>query len=396
MEKKKVNKKIKKKKKGFTLIELLAVIIILGVIMLIAIPSVTRYINDSRKNSYVDTAKQIVKGAIPMVNGGELDMYDTNTTYYIPASCVPTENAMSSPYGEFDKAYVIVGYTGEGYEYYWVSVDTAHQGIEMRAYNKLSKSDVKPNIETIEPNVGIGDRENIRILDAEECQGFSEPSVRAKSINENGEVVDSSPQLTVISGDGNHVGDEVALGNEHFYVVNPNKNNKKVLIAKYNLNVGSNKNPNVPEGIQNETVKGSVSGSTMYGNVAYASTNYWKEKIGNTYPGQICTSTTTTNCAYVFDNNSSIYQYLSDYKETLGISGSIRLLGVDEALELGCVFTPYQSCSNALPFTYSTSYWLGSPGSIYNMWYIRTDKTIFCDYSPTNSYGQGVRPVIEI
>ena len=197
MEKKNKKKVVKKKKikKGFTLIELLAVIIILGVIMLIAIPSVTRYINDSRKNSYVDTAKQIVKGAIPMVNGGELDVYDTNTTYYIPASCVPTENAMSSPYGEFDKAYVIVGYTGEGYEYYWASVDTAHQGIEMKAYNKLSKSDVKPNIETIEPNVGIGDRENIRILDAEECQGFSEPSVKAKTINANGEVVDYAPPI---------------------------------------------------------------------------------------------------------------------------------------------------------------------------------------------------------
>lgn len=33
-----------KEKKGFTLIELLAVIVILGVIMMIAIPSVTGYI----------------------------------------------------------------------------------------------------------------------------------------------------------------------------------------------------------------------------------------------------------------------------------------------------------------------------------------------------------------
>ena len=117
------------KNKGFTLIELLAVIIILGVIMLIAIPSVTRYINESRKDTYIDTARQIVKGAIPLVNSGELDVYDMDTTYYIPASCIPTENSMSSPFGEFEQAYVIVGYTGEGYVYYWASVDKAHQGI---------------------------------------------------------------------------------------------------------------------------------------------------------------------------------------------------------------------------------------------------------------------------
>ena len=49
-------------KKGFTLIELLAVIIILGILMLVAIPSVTKYISDSRKEGYVATAKTIIDG----------------------------------------------------------------------------------------------------------------------------------------------------------------------------------------------------------------------------------------------------------------------------------------------------------------------------------------------
>jgi len=44
-----------KKRNGFILIELLAVIIILGIHMIIAIPSVTSY--------YIDTAKEIVSGA---------------------------------------------------------------------------------------------------------------------------------------------------------------------------------------------------------------------------------------------------------------------------------------------------------------------------------------------
>ena len=49
-----------KKKKAFTLIELLAVIIILGVLMLVAVPSVTGYISNSRKEAYINTAKEYV------------------------------------------------------------------------------------------------------------------------------------------------------------------------------------------------------------------------------------------------------------------------------------------------------------------------------------------------
>ena len=38
-------------KKGFTLVELLAVIVILAVLALVAMPNVTRLMNDSRKNA---------------------------------------------------------------------------------------------------------------------------------------------------------------------------------------------------------------------------------------------------------------------------------------------------------------------------------------------------------
>ena len=40
-----------KNKKGFTLIELLAVIVILGIILVIAIPSISAAILNSRKNA---------------------------------------------------------------------------------------------------------------------------------------------------------------------------------------------------------------------------------------------------------------------------------------------------------------------------------------------------------
>ena len=139
-------KKITTKKKGFTLIELLAVIIILGILMIIAIPSVTSYISDSRKSTYVDTAKEIMIGTRNVVNDGNLGMFDTNTTYYITASYIKTENASKSPYGEFEEAYVAVIYDGKGYKYYWISVDETGQGVR-----NIVKSDLltEDDIESI-------------------------------------------------------------------------------------------------------------------------------------------------------------------------------------------------------------------------------------------------------
>ena len=48
---------------GFTLVELLAVIVIMGILMMVAIPSVTRVIENSRKDSFVDIAKSYANAA---------------------------------------------------------------------------------------------------------------------------------------------------------------------------------------------------------------------------------------------------------------------------------------------------------------------------------------------
>ncbi len=46
-----------KNNKGFTLVELLAVIVIMGILMMVAIPAITRTIENSRKDTFIDIAK---------------------------------------------------------------------------------------------------------------------------------------------------------------------------------------------------------------------------------------------------------------------------------------------------------------------------------------------------
>ena len=59
--------------KGFTLIELLAVITIMGILMLVAIPAVSRTIENSRRDSFADVAKTYINTIRNAVIADELE-----------------------------------------------------------------------------------------------------------------------------------------------------------------------------------------------------------------------------------------------------------------------------------------------------------------------------------
>ncbi len=69
------------KKKGFTLIELLAVILILGIITLIAIPIVSKILSQSKKSSFETTINNVVSAIEDTCRLQQLKDQDINYTY---------------------------------------------------------------------------------------------------------------------------------------------------------------------------------------------------------------------------------------------------------------------------------------------------------------------------
>ena len=175
-----------KNKKGFTLIELLAVIIILGVLMIIAIPAVTEYISSSRKSAYITTATRYIDGVRNMVNAAEIPVYDKETTYYIPGSCVSMEKGGKSPYGDWREYYVVVTYDGTSYDYYWTSRDETNTGIYLTYQDLLDVDRIENDVTSISTSIGVGDREKILVL-KDSCDiNDAEELIATSSIPEKG------------------------------------------------------------------------------------------------------------------------------------------------------------------------------------------------------------------
>ena len=158
-----------KNEKGFTLIELLAVMVILGVLLLIAVPAVSNYIGDSRKKAYITTAKEYIKEAEKKVLSKEYKFYDKDTTYYIQINNIPLENSGKSPYGEWKDAYVAVAYNGNSdWEYAWASLDEQGFKVDLTARDELDEEDVykaEPKYMRLNNRSPIDTRNKVIIID---------------------------------------------------------------------------------------------------------------------------------------------------------------------------------------------------------------------------------------
>ena len=160
-----------KDKRGFTLVELLAVIIILAILMMVAIPSVSSYIVNSRKEAYIQTAKQVVGGIVNLVNANKLDLYDLDTTYYIPAACAKLESGGQSAFGgKWEKNYVVVTYTGEDFDYYYTALDSTKTGNYITYSDNLDPDHILTGLDKVPTDICIGERDRI-VYYSDKCDG---------------------------------------------------------------------------------------------------------------------------------------------------------------------------------------------------------------------------------
>ncbi|MDD3241499.1 MAG: prepilin-type N-terminal cleavage/methylation domain-containing protein [Bacilli bacterium] len=141
-------------KKGFTLIELLAVIVILGVIMVIAIPSISNYIIASKNETFVTTAKQFISAVKTSISNDEYILpVEKNEVTIIPISSIDlNKGGVVSPYGNNwikEKSYIAIINDGDNinpeYTYYIAMQDSKNYAIPLTKEISLNKSVVISN-----------------------------------------------------------------------------------------------------------------------------------------------------------------------------------------------------------------------------------------------------------
>ena len=168
-----------KNKKGFTLIELLAVIVILGVLLAIAIPSVAKYINSAKKSTYVDNVQSYVKAA-------RQEVLINNSPYALPvnnneatiiafstlASALDNGGKTSSYGGEFVNANSFIVIVNENtaeepqYVYYISAIDDKGYGIGTDASHAAA--------------INYDSLKEVNIVQLGSGNGFAKPAVNSK------------------------------------------------------------------------------------------------------------------------------------------------------------------------------------------------------------------------
>ena len=319
---------MKKNEKGFTMIELLAVIVIIGLLVAIAIPSVTKYITESRRKTVASSIDGYITAVTIDVNNKKYKFTNENTIYALPIECVSLEKGGKSPFGEWSPAnddywaYVLVQYNHDKYihTYGFTFKDSAGYGLYPTNQDKVNLNDtnqIKTGLNLTKPANGLA----TSTAPKEYWNGFEIDDDTNLVVLER----DSSnkcaikKEVQVGSGTGTNIGDIITIRSERFYIIETSSTTITMLAANpINLDVN---NP-----IQNATA----------GTINFSSSPYWisnsnlKPEYGSTFP------------AYVYDSNSKLYQYIEAYESYLkklgATTATAKLISYEQLVSLGCIY----------------------------------------------------------
>ena len=271
------NKKSKsnKKKKGFTLMELLAVIVILGLFVAIAIPSITKYITQSKRKTVVSSIDGYIASAVNAVNDQDYKFTTPNTIYAIPIECVSIEKGGDSPFGEWMQAndnywaYVLVQYdsTNFSYNYGFTFKDSSGYGMYPTSQveiNPKSTTQIKTGLELKRPTSGL----YTNIAEKDKWTGF---------------IIDDDTKLIVLEANLEGVGDGVNTctlcqkGNNYEEVEKEINMRLSNLIKENNSNVCNNPDLTKTSAVKEKSL--CVSNATNNGKPTY----YFRGDVTNNY-----------------------------------------------------------------------------------------------------------------
>ena len=390
-----------KNKKGFTLVELLAVIAILAILVIMALPAVLRMYRQARVNTFENEVKEVYRTAQAkflsdsiLLNAGENVVYTNETGCPLGTKTLDmTGNSKFKYYVDIDASGRVreIKATNGTYSYWATYTDAAltsnSEAVTDSTALVLDKILVEKKTTYAADNSGYY---NIADLDSNinVCTGTSgdEPKPQSKVTFVNRQ---NEGQITPE--------DEVAIGEEHFYVVSSDATNT-VLLAKYDLKSDGT-----------GSYEQDTSGSNSYLlNVSYLDSNdtvYWDQCrvnpeitcTGSSYSGLLSKYANASNPAgtdlytapypYVYDSNAAeIYPVVESYVNKIsnanGIEISGRLMTYEEA----------NSLSTNVSKDYNGSfYWIGTAADFDSASRVTPEGIVGFDYA---YYTGTIRPVI--
>ena len=164
MEKNKKRKRINNRS-GFTLIELLAVICIMAILLMIAVPFVLKNIHNSKIRSVTVSIDSYIKTLSGSVNALDYNFTAENTIFAIPIECIELEQGGEMAIGQWLQAnnkywaYVLVqyDYTEPSYSYAFTFKDSSGYGLYPTSGDLIRENDnmIQLNLELTKPETGL-------------------------------------------------------------------------------------------------------------------------------------------------------------------------------------------------------------------------------------------------